>query len=98
MKHQNGINFITCLCISENKMYIYTETGILIDRVDYSDLAESYGKPINISENGNILIFKKGIENPEIHLVLIHIDKLEYIRSINIKERIDNYFKENLDE
>ena len=66
-------------------MYIYTEKGILIDRVDYSDIAEAYGKPINISENGSILIFKKGRENHEIHLVLIHIDKLEYIRSINIK-------------
>ena len=41
-------------------MYIYTEMGILIDRVDYSDLADKYGKPVCLSENGTVLIFRKG--------------------------------------
>ena len=41
-------------------MYIYTETGILVDRVDYQELAKEIGKPIALSENGLILIFKKG--------------------------------------
>ena len=41
-------------------MYIYTETGILVDRVEYQDLSKEIGKPIAISENGLILIFKKG--------------------------------------
>jgi hypothetical protein len=41
-------------------MYVYTETGILVDRVSYRDIAEAYGKPIEISENGLILIFRKG--------------------------------------
>lgn len=78
-------------------MYIYTETGILLDRVDYSDLSEAYGKPVCVSENGNVLIFRKGMENPEIHLILVHLDKLEFIRSINVKKRLDNYFQNNLD-
>jgi len=60
-------------------MYIYTETGILIDRIDYSDLAIKYGKPICISENGNVLMLRKGQDNPEIHLVYVHFDKLEFI-------------------
>ena len=50
-------------------MYIYTETGILIDRVSYQHLADKYGKPIEISENGLILIFQKGHESSEIHLI-----------------------------
>lgn len=50
-------------------MYIYTETGILVDRVSYIDIADKYGKPIEISENGLILIFRKGQDSSEIHLI-----------------------------
>ena len=71
-------------------MYIYTENGILIGRVSYQDLADKYGKPVTISENGLILVFKKGHDSPIIHLVYIHINKLEWIESINIKERLDD--------
>ena len=38
-------------------MYVYTETGILVDRISYREIAEKYGKPVEISENGLILIF-----------------------------------------
>ena len=76
--------FILCLCIPDNKMYIYTETGILVDRISYADLAQKYGKPVEISENGLILIFRKGIDNPEIHLIMVHINKLEWVTTINI--------------
>ena len=70
-------------------MYIYTEMGILIDCIDYSDLAYQYGKPVCISENGSVLIFRKGNDNPEIHLIYIHFDKLVHIETINIKTRLD---------
>jgi len=71
--------------------------GILIDRIDYSDLALKYGKPVCISENGSVLIFRKGNDDPEFHLIYIHLDKLEYIESINIKTKIDSYFKNDMD-
>ena len=38
MEH-DGDTFIICLCINDNKMYIYTETGILCERIIYKDLA-----------------------------------------------------------
>ena len=42
-------------------MYVYSETGILVDRVSYKkEIADKYGKPIEISENGLILIFRNG--------------------------------------
>ena len=72
-------------------MYVYSETGILVDRVSYKDIAEKYGKPIEISENGLILIFKKGHDSPIIHLVMVHIDKLEWVKTINVKEQLSNY-------
>jgi hypothetical protein len=78
-------------------MFIYTETGILIDKIDYNDIGDKYGKPVCISENGNVLIFRKGNDNPEIHLIYIHFDKLEWIETINIKSRLDAYFENDLD-
>ena len=33
-------NYILCLCLSDNKMYVYTETGILKEKVTYYELAE----------------------------------------------------------
>lgn len=44
------------------------------------------------------MIFRKGQDNPEIHLVYIHFDKLEFIETINLKKRIESYFKKDLDE
>lgn len=93
IKHQNNQSYIICLCVAENKMYIYTENGILIGKVSYQDLADKYGKPVTISENGLILVFKKGHDSPIIHLLYIHINKLEWIETINIKERLDDYFE-----
>ena len=77
-------------------MYVYTENGILIDRISYQELSEKYGKPISVSENGLILIFRNGHDNPEIHLLFVHINKLEYVETINIKKKLDIYF-ENLE-
>ena len=92
-KHQSGLTLILCICIPDNKMYIYTETGILVDRVSYQDLADKYGKPVEISENGLILIFQKSAEHTDIHLIQVHIDKLEWVATIDVKERIESYLK-----
>jgi len=97
MRHQNGVNYITCICIPENKMYIYSELGILIDRVDYNDLAELYGKPVTISENGTILLFRKGMENPEIHMIMVHLDKLEFVETIDVKKRLNSFFENDIE-
>jgi hypothetical protein len=92
-RHVNEEFFILCLCVPDNKMYIYSETGILVDRVSYADLAHRYGKPVEVSENGLILIFREGHDNPEIHLIMVHIDKLEWVATINIRDRITAYLK-----
>ena len=74
-------------------MYIYTETGILVDRVSYQDLADKYGKPVEISETGLILIFQKSAEHTDIHLIQVHIDKLEWVATIDVKKSIESYLK-----
>lgn len=78
-------------------MYIYSELGILIDRVDYNDLAELYGKPVTISENGTILLFRKGMENPEIHMIMVHLDKLEFVETIDVKKRLNSFFENDIE-
>lgn len=50
-------------------MYIYTETGILVDQIFYTEIARKYGKPVEISENGLLLIFSRSSEDEEIHLI-----------------------------
>jgi len=87
-------NFILCLCIDDNKMYIYTETGKLMDRVLYRDLAEECGKPESISEDGQNLVFRKSERSKEIFLVKVFIDKLVKIKKINICERVETYINQ----
>ena len=55
-KNNNKI-YILCLFISDNKLYVYTDSGILVRRFIYSELAEKIGKPICISEDGQTLLF-----------------------------------------
>ena len=74
-------------------MYIYTETGILVDRIKYHDIAVECGKPIAISENGLVMIFRKGEESENISLVNVSINKLEKIKTINMKDEIEKYLE-----
>ena len=57
IKNDKGENFIICLFITDNKMFLYGENSILIKRFTYDKLAEVCGKPTTISENGLTLIF-----------------------------------------
>ena len=53
-----GKDYIVCFCFTDSKIYVYTETGILIKRVLYLKLTELCGKPVTISENGTYFIFR----------------------------------------
>ena len=37
---------------TEHKYYVYQQNGLLINRVDFSDLVEQYGAPTSVSSNG----------------------------------------------
>jgi hypothetical protein len=51
------------MCVNDNKMYVYTEGGILCERIDYKLVAEECGRPISVSEDGKTMIFKKTNQN-----------------------------------
>ena len=86
-------NYVLCICLSDFKMYIYTETGILVDRIQYKDLAKEIGKPIAVSENGLILLFKMGETSKEISVVRVCIDKMEKLKTVNIKREVEKYLE-----
>ena len=44
---------------TEHKYYVYTQNGMLMNRVDYSDKIEKHGYPISTSSNGLNFIFQK---------------------------------------
>lgn len=41
--HYNNHRYILCLCLDDCKMYVYSETGILIERIMYKEKAEKWG-------------------------------------------------------
>lgn len=90
MEH-SGQKFIYCMCIDANKIYVYTDTGILVDRIQYKDVAFECGSPQELSENARFFVFRKGDYDPTISLIRLELDGLKVLKSINIKDKILNY-------
>lgn len=44
---------------TEHKYYVYTQNGLLLNRVNFSDVVSKYGEPVSTSSNGLNFIFKK---------------------------------------
>ena len=83
--------FIICLCLNDDKMYIYTETGILCDRIVYPDLRRKCGKPVGVSEDGKIMLFKKCSNSFEVNMVKITIKGPIFSLKIDIRDRIKKF-------
>lgn len=47
---------------TEKKYYVYTQNGLMINRVDFSELTEKYGNPVSTSSNGLNFILKKNLD------------------------------------
>ena len=50
---------IICLNETESKYYVYSENGILLNRINFANITEKYGKIIAMSNNGLNLILSK---------------------------------------
>jgi hypothetical protein len=60
----------------------------------YKELAEECGKPIEVSDNGRYLIFKKSELSTEISLVEITLNGLHLLKKIDFKKEVLNKIKE----
>jgi hypothetical protein len=43
---------IVCVKVNQSKYYVYSQNGVLLNRVDFSNLTEAYGMPVSTSSNG----------------------------------------------
>lgn len=79
-------------------MYVYSETGILCEKIDYRDITEIHGKPMAVSENGKNMLFIKCQKSNNISICEISYKGVTPIMSkINIKNKIQDYI-DNLPE
>ena len=72
-------------------MYIYTETGILCEKIVYPDLREKCGKPVAVSEDGKTMLFRKCNKSFIINVVEITINGPKFMYKIDIAERTKKY-------
>lgn len=49
---------VICLNLSENIFDVYSQNGLLLHQLDYSEHVNKYGEPIAVSNNGQNFIFK----------------------------------------
>ena len=86
--------------------YVYSPSGLLLNRVNYKELIEKYGNPIASSSNGQFFIFKKLVDDIKqsklseeeksqeymtIYLFHLSVFKFTPIKKINL---IDNILQE----
>ena len=72
-------------------MYIYTETGILCEKIVYPDLREKCGKPVAVSEDGKTMLFRKCNNSFVINVIEITINGPKFRYKIDIAERTKKY-------
>lgn len=64
-KEQKTFASIICLDLTNYDYEIYSQNGLMINKIDFSHLVEKYGVPMKTSNNGQNFIFKKTIEQIE---------------------------------
>jgi hypothetical protein len=91
IQEYDGLKFILCMSVNDNKIYVYTETGILCDKILYDDIATKCGKPESCSENGENFLFRCSPQSYDFHLLKISVKGMHLEASLNIKEKLTDY-------
>ena len=78
-------NFILAVNLTESKYYVYSEKGILLNRINFRQFVEFYGEPLTVSSNGLNYVFKKKGENV-INVIHMNEFKIHFIKSIEVKK------------
>lgn len=45
-------NYMLAFDMSADKIFVYSEGGLLIERISYKEITQKYGKPFKVSPNG----------------------------------------------
>ena len=55
---ENTITSVVCLNLTESKMYIYSQKGLLYNRYCFKKYVEQYGEIYSTSSNGHHFVLK----------------------------------------
>ena len=86
-------NFILCICINDHKIYVYTDSGILLRRLPFDDICLEHGEAQSVSENGKNFLFTKNKSSPYISLIQMDIHGLKVMYQVNYKQRFEANIK-----
>ena len=84
-------NIIAINC-TESKYYIYSENGLLLNRVVFKDLTKRYGEIVSTSANGlNFALWNKNSD--EVTIIRLSLIKMKFIKSIPLTQSIVEFAK-----
>ena len=92
----NDDTFIVVFCFDLEKIYLYTETGLLVERIIYKEQAKEWGKPVTISEDARYILFRPSDFSSILHLVRVEISGLVHVKTVDIRERLGRYIQNTL--
>lgn len=71
--------------LTEFKYYVYSERGLLVNRINFGQFIRQYGEPLTVSSNGLNYIFKIKGENT-VNIVHMNEFKAHFLKSIDVKQ------------
>ena len=83
--------------ITEHKFYVYSEKGLLLNRIDYSEKVKQYGDEASASSNGlNFALFKNRTDQ----VTILRFNELDctILKTLNIEGSIKELLKSNMDQ
>jgi hypothetical protein len=103
-EEENTFTCIMCNNITDNKIYIYSQSGVLLKQMDSSKILKQYGKAICFSHNCRNVIQRRSIdqinamelatneerEMQKVSINIMHLSIFQYtfIKEINFYERV----------
>lgn len=86
LEGQKSFTSIICMNLSEQKLYVYSQNGLLSNRVEYSDLVDKYGEMLATSNSGQSFIF---YQKPEVTIFKLSIFGLHPVQKFSLKTEIE---------
>ena len=90
-------NYMVSIDVSSNKYFIYSEGGLLCNRVDYSSLVGRFGVPIEVSNDGRNFIFCAPDKKSILHVLRLEISGFIFVKTIDVFKAIKTYYKNACD-
>ena len=78
------VNYMVSIDISSNKYFVYSEGGLLFNRVDYSREVNRYGVPIEVSNDGRNYIFQLPDKKDTINILRLDMKEFKFVKTIDI--------------